>query len=74
MRRDLDKYMADGGTLADYLAFIDERQDEERRFRAKAAESVLRAPEDLRARAALNINARLRALGMPEIRVPESGR
>ena len=67
MRRDMEKYLSDGGTVDGYLAFLDERQDEERALRTKAAESVDRAPEDMRERVRLNINARLRGMGIAEI-------
>jgi len=67
MRREMEKYLADGGSVRDYLAFLDERQDEERALRAKAAESVEKAPADMRERARINVNARLREMGLAEI-------
>ena len=67
MRKEMEKYLADGGSVGDYLAFLDERQDEERSLRAKAAESVEKAPADMRERARLNVNARLREMGLAEI-------
>jgi len=67
MRREMEKYLADGGSVGGYLAFLDERQDEERALRAKAAESVEKAPADMRERARLNVNARLREMGLAEI-------
>ena len=67
MRAEMEKYLADGGSVGDYLAFLDERQDEERALRAKAAESVEKAPADMRERARLNVNARLREMGLAEI-------
>lgn len=67
MREEMRTYLAAGGTVKDYLTFLDERQDQERDFRNRAIDSVARAPESLRARARMNVNTRLREMGLAEI-------
>ena len=67
MRAEMADYLAAGGTVGDYLEFLEERQDQEREFRNKPLEALARAPESLRARAVINLNARLRDMGLAEI-------
>lgn len=67
MRAEMEKYLADGGTVEEYLAFLEDRQDQERDFRNRALDAVARAPESLRDRAVLNLNVRLREMGLAEI-------
>lgn len=67
IRAEMAKYLADGGTVAEYIAFLEDRQDEERAFRNRALDAVSRAPESLRERARLNMNVRLREMGLAEI-------
>ncbi len=64
MRSDLREYLDDGGTLPDYLDFLEERRKQECELRDKAAEALERAPESMRRRALLNLNTRLRDLGL----------
>lgn len=67
MRSEMKDYLANGGTVKEYFEFLEERQDQERDFRNRAIDSVLRAPESLRDRARLNVNLRLRQMGLAEI-------
>ena len=67
MREEMRTYLANGGTVADYLRFLEDRQDEERDFRNKAIDRIERAPESLRDAYRLNVNARLREMGLAEI-------
>ena len=59
--------LAKGGTAKEYFEFLEERQDQERDFRNRAIDSVIRAPASLRDRARLNVNLRLRQMGLAEI-------
>ncbi len=72
MREDMRAYIAEGGDVAGYLAFLDERQTQEREFREKALEAVYRAPESLRDRAWLGVNARLKDMGIEPLARPET--
>ncbi len=72
MRSDMRAYIADGGDVAGYLAFLDERQQQEREFREKALDTIYRAPESLRERAWLGVNARLKDMGIEPLARPES--
>ena len=67
MRAEMTDYLAAGGTVADDLDCLEERQDQERAFRNRALEALARAPESLRDRAKINLNARLREMGLAEI-------
>ena len=71
MREDMRAYIEDGGDVAGYLDFLDERQDQEREFREKALDAVYRAPESLRDRAWLGVNARLKDMGIEPLSRPE---
>ena len=64
MREDMRAYIADGGDVAGYFDFLDERQLQEREFREKALETICRAPESMRERAWLGVNARLKDMGI----------
>lgn len=68
MREEMKEYLAGGGTVKDYMEFLEERQDQERDLRNKAIDSVARAPESMRERALANVNVRLREMGLAEIR------
>ena len=70
MREDMRAYIADGGDVAGYFDFLDERQSQEREFREKALDTVYRAPESLRERAWLGVNARLKDMGIEPLSKP----
>jgi len=70
MREDMRAYLAEGGDVAGYLDFLDERQAQEREFREKALDAVYRAPESLRERAWLGVNARLKDMGIEPLARP----
>ena len=70
MREDMCVYIADGGDVAGYFDFLDERQSQEREFREKALDTVYRAPESLRERAWLGVNARLKDMGIEPLSRP----
>jgi len=70
MREDMCAYIADGGDVAGYFDFLDERQLQEREFREKALDTVYRAPESLRERAWLGVNARLKDMGIEPLSKP----
>ena len=67
MRAEMREYLASGGTVRDYLAFLESRQDDESAYRAQALDSLRRTPDALRDKARINLNMRLRALGLQEI-------
>lgn len=67
MRAEMKTYLANGGSVADYLRFLEDRQDDERDFRNKAIDRIERAPESMRDAYRLNVNARLREMGLAEI-------
>ena len=67
MRREMKDYLAGGGSVKEYLEFLEERQDQEREFRCKAMDAVARAPESMRERVLQNVNVRLREMGLPEL-------
>ena len=67
MRQEFSEYLASGGTPKDYLAFLEERQDEELSFRRSALESVERASPAMRERTFVNVNVRLKEMGLPEL-------
>lgn len=70
MRGDMRTYIAEGGDIAGYLEFLDERQTQEREFREKALDTVYRAPESIRERAWLGVNARLKDMGIEPLARP----
>ena len=67
MRGEMKDYLAQGGSVADYLKFLEDRQDDERAFRSQAADRVARAPESMRESYRLNVNVRLREMGLAEL-------
>lgn len=67
MREEMRDYLAQGGSVADYLRFLEDRQDDERAFRNQAADRVARAPESMREGYRLNVNVRLREMGLAEL-------
>jgi len=67
MRQEMRDYLAGGGSVREYLEFLEERQDQEREFRRKAMDAVARAPEFMRERTMQNVNVRLREMGLPEL-------
>jgi hypothetical protein len=71
MREELAKYVARGGTAAEYIQFLEERQDDECAFLRRAREAVETAPPEARGRTAMNMNVRLREMGLPEM--PQNG-
>lgn len=72
MRRDMRAYLADGGDVAGWFEYLDERQTREREFREKALDAVYRAPESLRERVWLGVNARLKDMGVEPLARPAS--
>ncbi len=67
MRGELKDYLAKGGTIADYLEFLDESQREDVAYYEQACDLVRGTPESLREKARINMNVRLRERGLPEI-------
>ena len=67
MRMELSDYLAAGGTVEEYMSFLEDRQDEEIAFRKQAQESVEAAPAAMRGRVLMNMNVRLREMGLPEL-------
>ena len=68
MRAEMKEYLSGGGvSVRNYLEFLEDRQDQERSFRAMAADAVARAPDSMRDRVRANVNARLREMGLPEL-------
>ena len=67
MREEMKEYLEEGGTVEDYLEFLRERQDREAALREKAYETLERAPASMRERALLNLNIRLRDMGIAPI-------
>lgn len=70
MREDMRAYLAAGGDVKGYLDFLDERQTQELEFREKAVDAVYRAPESVRYRAWLGVNARLKDMGIEQLSRP----
>ena len=68
MREEMRTYLAGGGSVKDYLDFLEDRQDQERDYRNKAIDAIARAPESMRERVRMNVNVRLREMGLTEIR------
>ena len=67
MRDELAGYVAGGGTVDEYLEFLEDRQDDEAAFLRKAREAVASArPADCE-RIRMNMNVRLREMGLPEV-------
>ena len=67
MRGELSVYLKSGGTIDGYLDFLEERQNDEAAFRRNAREIVEAAKEKVGERAEIDMNARLRAMGLPEL-------
>lgn len=67
LRREMADRRAEGGSLRDYLEFLEWRQQDERAYQQQAYEQVRRAPDSLREKARINTNLRLREMGLPEI-------
>ncbi len=70
MRDEMKAYLAAGGTVGDYFELLEERQQQERTLREKAARSVERAPENYRYAAWMSVNANLRDMGIEPIEMP----
>lgn len=70
MRDEMRAYLAAGGTVGDYFELLEERQQQERTLREKAARSVERAPENYRYAAWMSVNANLRDMGIEPIEMP----
>ena len=70
MRGEMKAYLAAGGTVGDYFELLEERQQQERALREKAARSVERAPENYRYAAWMSVNANLRDMGIAPIEMP----
>lgn len=67
MRAEMKAYLDQGGSVADYLRFLENRQDDERAFRNQARDRIARAPESMRAAYRRDVNVRLREMGLAEI-------
>ncbi len=70
MRDEMRAYLDAGGTVGDYFELLEERQQQERTLRAKAAQSVERAPANYRYAAWMSVNASLRDMGIEPIEMP----
>ena len=70
MRGDLRLWLARGGDIRGYVEYLFERQQDECDFRAKAVDAVYRAPESMRYRAWLGVNARLTDMGIAPLDKP----
>jgi hypothetical protein len=68
MRLEMKEYLAAGGGVKDYLAFLESRQEEERSLRSKAVDALNRAPKHMKELTRINLNARLREMGLAEIK------
>lgn len=67
MHAEMRRYLDAGGTLDDYLEFLEKRQDEEIDLRLRALDTLGRTPEPLREKVRLNLNVRLAAQGLAEL-------
>lgn len=67
LREEMKAYLAGGGTVGDYLDFLEERQQRERNVRRAAIQAVRNAPEGSRHRVWLNENTRLKDMKMAPI-------
>lgn len=67
MRAEMRAYLASGGSVKDYLSFLEDRQDEELSFRKSALDLVEGASAQERDRVRMNMNVRLREMGLPEL-------
>lgn len=70
MRDEMRAYLKAGGTVGDYLELLEERQQQERALRTKAAQSVERAPENYRYATWMSVNANLRDMGIEPLEMP----
>lgn len=70
MREEMRAYLNAGGTVGDYLELLEERQQQERDLRLKAAQSVECAPESYRYAIWMGVNANLRDMGIEPIEMP----
>lgn len=70
MRGDLELWISRGGDIQGYLEYLAERQRDECDFREKAVAAVYRAPESMRYRAWLGVNARLTDMGIAPLEKP----
>ena len=60
MRQEMKEHLESGGTVEDFLEFLEERQSSEVEFREKARETLERALPSMRERAWANLNIRLK--------------
>lgn len=67
MRQELKEYLEIGGSVADYLKLLEERQDREIAERKQARAAVESASEEMRGRVLMNQNVLLREMGMAEL-------
>lgn len=67
MHAEMRRYLDAGGTLDDYFAFLEQRQDEEIDLRLRALDTLERTPAPLREKVRLNLNVRLAAQGLAEL-------
>ena len=71
MRQELSGFLEEGGTVQEYLAFLDERQDEERESRSRAAQAIASAAPAERQRLRASANIRLKEMGLAGIPATE---
>jgi hypothetical protein len=70
LRREMRDHLAAGESVGAYMDFLEERQQEEREFRDRAAESLQRVPESHLYNAWLGVNARLRERALAPLAMP----
>lgn len=68
MRAELREHLDRGGTVAEYLSFLETRQNDEIEFRRMVVDWLQRTPESLRDHRRVDLNGRLRLMGLPEIK------
>lgn len=74
MRIEMKEYLSAGGSVKDYLDFLESRQEEERALRSKAVDVLNRAPKHMKELTRINLNARLREMGLAEIKGADDDR
>lgn len=70
LREEMRGRLAAGDSVGQYMAFLEERQQQERELRDRAAASLHRVPESHLYNAWLGVNARLRERGIAPLDMP----
>lgn len=70
LRAEMRDHLAAGETVGQYMDFLEERQQEEREFRDKAAATLARVPHSHLYQAWLGVNARLRERSLQPLPLP----